>query len=328
MAVERRFGWKVHSSTFRPSFFYFSAREYMLAITILSSVAWAFYGWDGTTSEFPLQFKNYGIGIHWSTIQTFALFFYLFMINLQNGGRSPFVADLVEGIRLDFQSIWIEIRTLSGVLDKARFKEQREKYRTFASIGPVRATAFSFLMIGGALFAFEVIWVPLYDYFQFGSVLWPVYMATVYNIPNFALIRNVGITGLCFLLAPLVFKAQFWGAGESKKPNFSVKWRFDDFWVSLVMFDIFLWLYWITGAFPHSALPALPGTIWPKQDFFPQTDYTYYSPSIFLKPYSLKFIEAFYIQDNYTHFMNVITKYLTYLVVCYPALVRVRLAAI
>jgi hypothetical protein len=210
-------------------------------------------------------------------------------------------------------------------------------------LGPTRAACFVLCFTVAALFIFELIWVPLYDYFQFGNWLWPVYMA-VAPIQNSALVRNVGMVfPMLFLGVASVYfvwdEVHVSDARMILRRRFSVSWRFDGFWLVLIVITWLGWVAWIY--WPHSIVTVIPSqVIWehpfnatyfasqtwilPSQGLFPQTQYTFYPASAFLRAYPVSEIPGFYVSDPILHAVNVTVKYLVFMCVCYPAMVVVK----
>ena len=296
----------------------------MLLLFLVSSVLWAVTGWDGTIQQ-VFGLGPYGVGIHLSTAQTFFFFFYLLALNMQTGGLESF-GQFWHSVKEDLWSI----RHYSlGI---------RKRYLKWV-IEPKSGVAFVILICVFATFAFENAWVLLYNRTQFGNWLWPIYYVNTSN-PFF---RNVmlGFT-IPLILAPMTKYLTASGIWRPSGKPYSIKWRFDNTWGLIVVFTLILWLVWISGYFPHATLPlsglkdsevlgnmtnfTLAGVNWiyPAQQLFPQTTYTFYPPSTYLQGYDPKQIYGFWVHDDFLHLINTVTKYATFLAVCYPALVRVK----
>lgn len=307
----------------------------MLGLVLVATVGWIVFGFDGTVEQ--LTGGAYGIGIHWSTIQNFTLVFYLSCVNLQVGGLQS-ITQLRTELSKDLRAL-IKIR---------RTKETAEEYSKYASVDPMRGFFYSTMLAIGALFIFEVIWTPLYDYFQFGSWWWPVYSALDPSGNPFLsgmFVRNVGavIASIVLMWTVLryVWDTRSDGSTVYVVPRFSFKFRMGIPLFCLVWIATGVWITWIV--FPHSATfvltqnmiislkPVDPNflsqaLILPSNGLFPQTEYTLYVAQWFMKSYPTSAIFGFYLQNNAIHLVNVITKYLTMLAFSYPffAIVRTR----
>lgn len=298
----------------------------MLAIAIAGTFGWIIYGWDGTVDQ--VFGAPYGDGLHWSTVQTFALFFYLLTLNLHVGGLRSF-GQFAHELKRDF-------RNLARITHS---KELAAEYDRETVIGPSRAACFVLGFCCVALFGFEIIWVPLYDYFQFGSWYWPVYSALDPSgspLLSEMFLRNVGVTAV-MLVAAVGAVCFVWNReGEKLRRRYSITWRFDLWFLAILIVTVAAWFSWIY--YPHSTVPVLFSQVisqgpfnstffgsqnwtFPTQGLFPQNFYTFYQASLFLKPYSTAAIYGFHVADDWLHLDNVVTKYLTFLLISYPALI-------
>jgi hypothetical protein len=333
---------------------YFSARNIGLALVLVSTAMWAIFGWDSTVEYTLLGEKNaYGYGTHWSTVQTIFLVFYLLALNLQVGGVRSF-RQLGAEVKRDFRTFALQgfviLDLLRGKIGKAKegWSGIRKSYTNYASVDPVRG----FFFAGGFAFIatvlFELIWVPLYDYFNFGNWAWPVYyfghllFGSPLLGPIFA--RNVFELSILGVFGAIMFYTAVDGEKGNFRRRFSVKWRFDRYALALVVLTASLWILWVL--FPHSKVdtsqlfvnPAsiqsfhgvtqaeLQNTQWlmPSQSYFPQTEYTFYNATAYLKTYASNEIYGFYAPNFWIHLVNVVTKYATFAAVCYPAMVKVK----
>jgi hypothetical protein len=305
---------------------------WMLGLTIASFPIWMLTGFNLQEGDVPV------LGIQWSTFGTFALFFYLLTVNLQVGGLNSF-RQLRAEVRYDLHFL--------PRFPMDLIKRRRPDYKTAGVVDPLRAFAVALLICVSCLFLFESIWVPLYDYLQFGSVMWPVYSA---NTGLFTVFERNTFFFIAPLLGGTVF---FWTVIDDEfimMPNFSVvktywhrysmSFRLDRYWVLILGLTAAMWGLWIW--FPHSAmnLGSLTSAqvsgelaksfslsncyIFPSQGLFPQNTYTFYPCSAAGQPYPLKDIMAFFSPGNWLHLVNVLTKYATFLSVCYPAMIRVK----
>jgi hypothetical protein len=298
---------------------YFSARCGMLLVTLATLGAWLVTGFNVVEGAVPF------IGIQWSTLATFSFFFYLLMVNFQSGGLRGLAQ-----IKLELLS---DIRFLKVIAKHPL--QARMRYLNNGVVDPLRAALFSALICVGALFAFESLWVPLYDYFQFGSLMWPVYYAVTSFPP--VILRN-SILFLCPLfLVPLLFGLIL---DSGTKERFSVRYRINGQWLGLLTVAAGLWLTWI--ALPHQtvnfsslALSQVIGPtaatfslsncyIVPAQHLFPQNTYTFYPCSLGGHSYTPPQILGFFDSDPWVHAVNVLTKFASFAAVCFPFMVRVR----
>ena len=330
-------------------FFYYSARVDGLAVVVVSSLFWVYYGWDGVVEQ--LTGGAYGVGIHWSSIQTFALFFYLLVVNL-HVGQLRSLRQLGQNVLLDAEAnlnrITNVVPLIFGPRDtaKAEFGKLRESYEVGSAVDPMRAAAFAALFSISALYAFEVVWDPLYDYFQFGSLTWPLWYAldpTGKWYLSQVFLRNFLAFSIPLFLGAVMFYGAFDEDAAGKVVRrFKVDWRFSRTWLLIAAAAVASWLAWVY--LPHSVLPlsqlrleqvisvvvldptAFHSTAWiyPRQLLFPQTEYTFYPPSAFMVPYGGDAIYGFWVKGNLVHAVNLAAKYLTFLFVCYPALLAVK----
>jgi len=64
--------------------------------------------------------------------------------------------------------------------------------------------------------------------------------------------------------------------------------------------------------------------IYPVQKEFPQTCYTLYPSEFWMKEYGVPKIIGFYVNDDTVHGMNLLVKYLMFITVCYPFMLKVK----
>ncbi len=310
------------------AYLYFSRVDF-LAIALVSSGFWLVTGWDGTIEQ-VFTGGTYGTGIHWSTIQNLTVFFWILEVNMQVGGLNS-LGDLWSAFKQD----------LNGIIHQLHFFKVRKQYLSYV-VDPMRGVPFAYFIPIISLFIFENIWVLSYNYFQFGNWIWPIYNfnASFLNPSpfTFILFRNLALEVIIPLVCiPLVLYGPFVSS------KYSFKWRFDNHWRWICVLTLWLWVVWISGVFPHATIPfsqlnipevigagvgknfTLAGNwIYPVQQMFPQTTYTFYPAQFYLHGYPEKAIYGFHVQDDFIHLLNVVTKYMTFLTVCYPALVRVK----
>lgn len=285
----------------------------MILTTAFALFAWLVTGFNVVEGAVPL------IGIQWSTFATFSAFFYLMMVNFQVGGLQR-VGQLVHELRYDL--LYLKLTFTKGL-------SARQHYERVSVVNPLRAFIMSLLVCMAALFLFESVWVPLYDYFQFGSVLWPVYFAVV-SPP--VILRNMGLFVFPLLLVGLMLDLGFQNVRLKLRLDFGALW--------LGMLAAVFWLGWIT--FPHQTVSVMglasaqvigpqSGTfnlascyIWPGQQFFPQNTYTFYPCALKGLTYTPPEILGFFNPDPWVHAVNVMTKAATFGALVYPFMTVAR----
>ncbi len=301
---------------------YFSVRLGMLIVTGGSLCAWGLAGFNVVEGGVPL------IGIQWSTFATFSFFFYLLMVNFQVGGLDSFAY-----LKAEFKYDLAFLR--AGLSHPRKAREAYNELREPPVVDALRAAMISLLVCMSALFLFEAIWVPLYDYFQFGSVMWPVYFAVTSFPP--VMLRNVGLFVLPLLIACRILGLTL---DSPTRQRFQVKWRLDFGAVMVLFVAASLWLVWI--AFPSQIvnISTLSGAavmgihaaafnpsscyVWPSQHLFPQNTYTFYPCAIKGVSYVPSQILGFFAPGDVLHAVNVLTKFATFGALCYPAMAIVR----
>lgn len=332
---------------------YFAARNLVLLGIIGSTFFWILGGWDSTVESSLLGQSAYGYGIHWSTVQTLFGAFYFLAVNMQVGGISSF-RQLGRELRRDLVSIFEEGRIIAGLLRRRKGTKERwfrlqASYDSYASVDPVRGFCFAAGFTLVATMIFEVIWVPIYDQVNFGNWAWPVYYfgRPLFGNPLLSpiFLRNNIEMGVLGVLGVLMLYLALDGDPKNHWPRFSVRWRLDRYAFVLLLLACASWLVWVF--MPHQVVSAesilsqpsliqsfhgvteaqLQSTKWlfPSQTLFPQTEYTFYNASSYLKTYAENEIYGFYIDEPLVHLANIVTKYLTFAAVCYPALVFVTL---
>jgi hypothetical protein len=329
----------------RLPYLYFSARLWALSLSLVGLAAWLYTGFNIVEGGVPV------IGIQWSTFATFSFFFWLLMANFQNGISS--FADLKAALKDDirylaraarerphfwrswitgdgkFADFWARIERRVDVAWISVDWVVREQYPQKGNVKSLGAFTAALLVCMSATFLFEAIWVPLYDYFQFGSVFWPVYFASV--MPP-VIIRNVGLFIMPLAIVWVLFSIKDW---------FPVQYRANGQWLGILAVCAGMWLTWI--AFPHSAFPISQldyGTanqvigplaktfnpmdcyIYPSQALFPQNTYTFYPCALAGQSYTPPQILGFFDSDPFVHLVNVLTKFVTFAAVAFPFLVR------
>lgn len=279
-----------------------------MLLTFAALILWFVTGFDIEEGAVPL------IGIQWSTFATFFFWFYVLLVNFQIGG-------IVNANQL-YRSVRFDLSNLKA----AEVGEQKLSFYF--------ALPLSLLIVMSATFAFEAVWVPLYDFFQFGSWTWPVYFAIVTADPlTSPAIRNTVLSvGAFFAFMAIRNVLQDFG--------FKLKLRLDFFEGWLLVAAALLWVIWI--AFPGSPIKpsdltpaAIQGPfastfnasncyIFPRQIFFPQNTYTFYPCDLFMRSYRSTQILGFFVPNVAIHSINVLTKFITFAAICYPAMALVK----
>ena len=203
---------------------YWSVRMWMLALTIFAFIIWMVTGFNLEEGDVP------ALGIQWSTFGTFTLFFYLLTINLQLGGLES------------FKQLRSEVRYDLGFLFHP-LSRTRSQYRTNGVVDPLRGFTVALLVCVSCLFLFESIWVPLYDYFQFGSVMWPVYSASTSYFTVFD--RNTIFFLLPLIAGLLVLPSVIDGKAPDLFHRYELKFRLDRYWVLILLCTAAVWGLWI-----------------------------------------------------------------------------------
>lgn len=303
----------------RSPLLFWSLRSSCLIVLFVSLVLWGITGFDVEEGAVPL------IGIQWSTVATFVFWFYAMIVSYQVDGLKSF-AHFASNLRFDLDYF------KSG---KKAIAKIGEAYQKPSSTPAILAILISLLVCVSALFAFEDVWVPLYDFFQFGSWLWPVYYANVSSDPlGQPWARNLILGILTYALAIGIFDVM-------RDFKFEVRLRLDFAALWFVMAAAALWIVWIVIPGPKIVQPSdlTPALIqgplahtfnaancyvFPKQAYFPQDTYTFYQCSLFMRSYHSRQILGFFVPDVAVHSVNVLTKFMTFAAICYPAMVLVK----
>lgn len=281
----------------------------MLGCSIAGLCIWAATGFDNAEGSVPI------IGIQWSSFSTFTIFIWALVVNLQEGGISK-ISQLGAAALLDVKGLAFSFRHPLSI---------PPAYPEVGIVDSGRAVSFGFMLSLASLFAFENIWVLLYDRLEFGSWLWPVYFAK--SSPS-VLVRNLLALIIPLILGPLTLFSAMQGGGESIRMRWKITWRFDANWLTILLATLDLWLFWAIAPFPHTIIPWIQNGsgIFPSMQYFPQTSYTAYPSADYLRAYPIKDIAGFFISDPFVHLINVTAKFMTFLSICYPAMAKVELA--
>ena len=292
---------------------YQAMRVFILGVVFVSLGLWGITGFDIAEGSVPL------IGIQWSTFATFFFFFYLLSVNYQSGNlTSP--RQLGRLMKMDFLRLFGRI--------------SNEQYPNWDyAVNPYAALVTAFCVCLGCLFLFEDIWVPLYDFFQFGSLMWPVYSAAGPWMARNILLAVIPL-GFAFFALPTMVKLN---GILHKERIFFTNWRFDADWLLVLGVAISCWLAWIFWPHPApQALEVLPTVakavqyqagacyIWPSMGLFPQNTYTFYPCGLYGHSYPLTDILSGFAENAGLHAINVLTKFVTFAAVCYPFMAFVR----
>ena len=277
-------------------FLYFSSRIIALVLFILSTLAWAFYGYDSTTAAIFTPELN-GLGLHFSTLQTMAATFYILIVNLQSGGltlrkfRNELVIDLktlftfriVQGRKASLDRIvWADIPPFQALL--------------FASLGPLLA-----------LFLFELPYASLLNYYHFNDLMWPIYGMGIDGIIQPILYRNIAFFTIplffCLLWFPWLYQVK-------------LKWthRFD---AMLPILFVGFFIIWVTAPsnidqafmlgsaeFPPDTIRAVLPAV---EQGFPQNVYFYFAYNS-----TGREVLGLHVDDPLIHTLNIVTKYLAF----------------
>lgn len=309
---------------FNPNLF-FSYRVIFLACSLIFTGLWIEGGWDATI-QWTIFRERYGTGIHWSTLQGFAIVMYLGLVNFQRGGKlSP--KALFHAVRHDFYAL----RNLH------RFKRIRQDYEyNCHTVEPIRAALTVFFIATAGLFFFENIWVLFYNYFQFGDWMWPVYHVEIFANFSTAMIFWRNVLHFAF---PLTLAVGCLGlAGKGGVLRYKIRFRLDRKALIFGLLFVGALGFWVYYPLPHNVSEfddlewddfqqfdeyrhiTLKRELWifPRQDLFPQTSYTMYPAESYMVEYEAVEIVGFHVLDDGVHGMNVLVKYLGFLVVGYP----------
>lgn len=291
------------------SHLFFSFRCGTLLITLAGLVMWAFTGFNLEEGAVPF------IGLQWSTFSTFFFFFYAMMFNFQIGGIRTFT-QFKEGLKADL-----------GYL--VRF--DRKSYPETHALNGWVAVVVSAMACVAATFAFESLWVLLYDFFQFGSFGWPVYYAvTRFPLP---IIRNTVLFALPVGFILLIFSVM-------RDYKLNIKLRMTGASLLILGLTFSIWAFWLTMPHQVVALSSLTASqvigpqantftlascyVFPKEQLFPQNTYTFYPCALYGKSYTPPQILGFFDPDPWVHVVNVLAKFATFAAVCFPLMAFVR----
>ncbi len=267
-----------------------------LIVIILLGIAWAFLGYDSTIATLYDR-KFYGLGVHFSTLQAMAGLFYILIINIHVGGLRSW-GQLSREIKGDLR-----------ILVKWNFKEERENYKkriTWRHVSPFQAVIFSGLAVMFASFVFEIPYIFALNYFHFQDLLFPIYQLAGGDL-TFLFWRNLLIFILPISFIFFIFPGMY-----------KLKLRTDHLYVfTILVFLILGWMLWIYAptntnlvaiAYQVNYTQDLNGVWMPQVNKgFPQTTYLFYE----LRGNERE-VKGFWIQDDYIHTLNILTKYLSF----------------
>ncbi len=297
----------------RFDYLYFSGRILSLISFFIVSIVWLIFGFDSTV-EVSIAPEFQVIGFHFSTLQTIAISFWIALSNIQVGGYSS-ARQLLKEFKKDTRTII----TFSYI--KSRIQSAKETNQ-IANFMYVEGFIFAFMTVLVGMFSFEVIWVPLYNYFQFGSWLFPIYTFELETL-SLSFYRNmIGFTIPLFYIGILFFL---------QYPQ--IRFRLNKKAGVLLLWAISLWLIWIAMDSPvairgEADFPDLDppffitgNTTFPIQGHFPQTVYTYYNISSG-QVHSREDVRAWHEDDTLVHAVNLLTKYSMFALVIYVFAIR------
>ena len=160
----------------RFDYLYFSGRILSLISFFIVSIVWLIFGFDSTV-EGSIYSEYQGIGFHFSTLQTIAIAFWIAVSNIQVGGYSS--------ARQLLKEFWKDTRTIITFSYIRSRTQSAKETNQIANFMYVEGFIYAFMTVLVGMFSFEVIWVPLYNYFQFGSWLFPIYTFELETLSQF-----------------------------------------------------------------------------------------------------------------------------------------------
>ncbi len=281
-----------------------------MAVSLILLLAWAVLGFDSVIDNlFYVREGAEGVGLHYSTLHALAFLFYVSIVNFEVGG--------LRSLRQLFSEMKEDIINIVKPFRRNKIVSERNiKYNSFLS-APY-AFVFSGCLVFFALFIFEYPYVFMLNYFQYDSLMFPIYLYEA-DIISPTFIRNtLGIIGP---IIPLMLITK--GIGAKIRLNKKAAWLI---FICILSFGI-----WIT--FPSTQSyknisdidTTLEGniTVWPNQELFPQTIYIYLNITDTDSGYhERKNLDGWYQIDNYVHTINVWTKYAVFFAVGFIFMIR------
>ncbi len=278
---------------------YYAFRNILLTSVLFFSLLWFIFGFDSTLAGL-VDPKNQGIGIHWSSLQTFFITWYLIVLNYSVDGIKSF-QHLKEEIKLDF-------RGLTKVKEVREFMSGRVQ-----KINGLMAFVYGFLLGAFAFAVFEVPYVFALNFFHFNSLLFPTYMYNT-DLVSFAFVRNF----MFLLLPPFIF----WFITKNK----GFKYNFNINAVFLICVTILIGFNWIIYPSDVEIVTAeslgLEGNYtFPRQELFRQTVYTYLNVPVNTY-HNDSNLNGWHQEDTVIHSLNTLTKYAVFFTVTYICMAR------
>jgi len=272
--------------------------------------------WLGYTVDTPLS-ESYGLGLHWSTIQTMCFLGYVSFLNLQRGGLTS-LKEIWSAIKTDL-GYWKRIYKLRNIRKESVEKEGEV-------VDGVRAMVFTGFLLLACIFTFEVPWVFGYNWCHFGDLLWPIYRGhlnmkafgiwdtdLVWQGLNYIFYRNIGfMIGGIGLTALTLYSAVI----KNGEPRFlyKVKFRKDRVFGVLALITVLLFTFWFYYPFTYNHYHG---------SCFPQTVYTYYDVANY-ETYTIDQIHGIWVENDGIHTLNIATKYMVFISLGYLFMVKVE----
>jgi hypothetical protein len=293
---------------------------------------WLLYGYEGTF-EYSTSGKYFGMGIHWSTVLTVGVCMYILTLNLQRGGLrsigeiwTSFIQDSKRLVTIARHPTW--------------FYRVRDDAHEPYVVEPVHAVPFAFYLSLATLFIFELPYVILLNWFQFGDLLWPIYMVKQSFLGHYMLIRNASVAVLPLIGSYIMIWYPSRKVDGGYMPRYDWKFRVDWKWIMILGVTSLCWLTWVympskppltlndvveKGCVYEKELIDVDSYNWtmPKQELFPQTVYTFYNLSKG-EEYGVEDLFGWWQNDSPVHLVNIITKCMVYASVMYPMLLKVE----
>ncbi len=298
---------------FRFDYLYFSGRILSLLSFFGFTIAWIVFGFDSTL-EGSIYPQYQGIGFHFSTLQSISIVFWIILSNIQTGGYNS--------ARQLLGEFWKDTRTiLTFSYIRSRMQSAKETNQ-IANFMYIEGFIFAFMTALVGLFSFEIIWVPLYNFFQFGSWLFPIYTFELETL-SLSFWRNMIGFSIPLFYIGILFFLQY--------PE--IRYRLNKKAGIILAWSISLWLIWIAM---NSPLPILGeqdftdldppffitgNSTFPIQGHFPQTVYTYYNISSG-EIHKREDVLAWHQDDVPVHAVNLLTKYSMFALITYVFCIR------
>ena len=314
--------------------YYYSGRTTFLELSIFFLAAWVFFGFDsgiaGSIGAGPI-----GMGFHWSTLLSITLSIYIMLINYHVNGLNT-LTHLKNEFRRDLKYVFRWTK-------KSRKKGNNEYSLIESNLGSFRARFLSVCVAVIGLFVFELPWSWLYNWFQFGDIWFPIYYLVGEGVGlyrNFVLLFGalyVFVLIVYILPTNIMYKLYFViryirhinfkvvSVMLLQKTNYKISYRLKGGLIILLV-GCLCFGVWIMSPQDlnlerhyddsHILNYTSPEFILPQKTGFPQTIYTYYNSS-YLESYTMDNIGAYWVNDNWIHFLNVLTKTVFFIGITY-----------